>query len=155
MNKKYLLILVLIIVVIGTLFIAKIISPEDTWLCQNGQWIKHGNPSAPMPETGCGGAQSKPVAEQMADMLNQKFNRPANTITTQLITDTGEFAKGSFNEANAGGGLWFAAKTAEGWQLAFDGNGIVPCDAANRYNFPKDIIPQCIDTQNDNNLIQR
>ncbi len=27
---------------------------EDTWICQNGAWVKHGNPSQPMPETGCG-----------------------------------------------------------------------------------------------------
>ncbi len=27
---------------------------EDTWLCDNGQWVRHGNPSAPMPATSCG-----------------------------------------------------------------------------------------------------
>ncbi len=27
---------------------------EDSWICENGQWLKHGYPSAPMPETGCG-----------------------------------------------------------------------------------------------------
>lgn len=27
---------------------------EDTWLCQDGQWVKHGNPSAAMPVEGCG-----------------------------------------------------------------------------------------------------
>ncbi|MEK7160486.1 MAG: DUF333 domain-containing protein [Patescibacteria group bacterium] len=27
---------------------------EDTWLCDNSQWVKHGNPSAPTPTSGCG-----------------------------------------------------------------------------------------------------
>jgi len=27
---------------------------EDTWICVKGEWIKHGAPSRPMPETGCG-----------------------------------------------------------------------------------------------------
>jgi hypothetical protein len=27
---------------------------EDTWLCQDGQWIKHGNPSSPKPTAPCG-----------------------------------------------------------------------------------------------------
>jgi hypothetical protein len=27
--------------------------PEDTWLCQNGQWVKHGNPSASAPIVPC------------------------------------------------------------------------------------------------------
>lgn len=26
---------------------------EDTWLCQNGQWVRHGNPSSPMPVSEC------------------------------------------------------------------------------------------------------
>ena len=32
----------------------KMTTKEDTWLCENGRWIKHGNPSAEMPKTGCG-----------------------------------------------------------------------------------------------------
>ena len=32
---------------------------EDTWICDNGQWVKHGNPSAPMPDAGCGAATNE------------------------------------------------------------------------------------------------
>jgi len=31
--------------------------PEDTWLCQKGVWVKHGNPAIPPPTTGCGEPQ--------------------------------------------------------------------------------------------------
>ena len=27
--------------------------PEDDWICVEGQWVKHGSPSAPMPEGEC------------------------------------------------------------------------------------------------------
>jgi len=27
---------------------------EDTWICVEGEWVKHGVPSAPKPETPCG-----------------------------------------------------------------------------------------------------
>ncbi len=27
--------------------------PEDTWICDDGQWVKHGLPYAPMPEGDC------------------------------------------------------------------------------------------------------
>jgi hypothetical protein len=27
--------------------------PEDSWICSNGAWVKHGNPSASMPTSGC------------------------------------------------------------------------------------------------------
>jgi len=32
---------------------------EDTWICVDGQWVKHGAPAAPMPERECG-KQSAP-----------------------------------------------------------------------------------------------
>ena len=32
---------------------------EDTWICQNNQWIKHGNPSSPIPTSGCGTVAEK------------------------------------------------------------------------------------------------
>jgi len=33
---------------------------EDTWICENGTWIKHGNPSASMPTSGCGEVSQEP-----------------------------------------------------------------------------------------------
>lgn len=85
-------------------------------------------------------------------LLNQKFNQ---TLTVAVSSEVGNYAKGTYNEPAGGGGVWFAAKTSNGWELASAGNGIVSCDAANRYNFPKDLIPQCLDTQNGNQLLTR
>lgn len=51
---KRILIAVLIIVAVVAIFSARLFTNEDSWICQNGQWIKHGNPSAPMPTSGCG-----------------------------------------------------------------------------------------------------
>jgi len=42
-------ILVVLIIVVG----ARVLSPEDNWICQNGEWVKHGNPSGPMPSGSC------------------------------------------------------------------------------------------------------
>jgi uncharacterized membrane protein len=39
-----------VILLIGVL---RVISGEDDWMCQNGQWVKHGQPSAPKPEKPC------------------------------------------------------------------------------------------------------
>lgn len=27
--------------------------PEDSWICDHGQWVKHGNPKTPMPQVDC------------------------------------------------------------------------------------------------------
>lgn len=42
-------ILVVLIVIVG----ARILSPEDNWICKDGEWVKHGNPSGPMPIGTC------------------------------------------------------------------------------------------------------
>ncbi|OGG91757.1 hypothetical protein A3H03_02060 [Candidatus Kuenenbacteria bacterium RIFCSPLOWO2_12_FULL_42_13] len=52
MLKKYLLVFAFFIILAGVLFVLR--GDEDTWFCQNNQWVKHGNPSAPMPDAGCG-----------------------------------------------------------------------------------------------------
>lgn len=36
-----------------TLFFIRSISGEDAWICQNGEWIKHGNPARPVPTEQC------------------------------------------------------------------------------------------------------
>ncbi|MFA4826922.1 MAG: hypothetical protein WC596_01550 [Candidatus Shapirobacteria bacterium] len=48
--KKFLLIFIVIVTVIVVL---RFSSPEDTWLCQNNQWVKHGNPGSPAPTSVC------------------------------------------------------------------------------------------------------
>lgn len=58
-NKKItstiVIIAILLIVVIAVLFLR---SGEDSWICESGQWIKHGAPSAPMPTALC---DSEPI----------------------------------------------------------------------------------------------
>ena len=50
--KIFLLILAIILVLFSLRFILG--GSEDDWICVGGEWIKHGVPSAPKPETGCG-----------------------------------------------------------------------------------------------------
>jgi uncharacterized membrane protein len=42
----------LAIIIVGLLLV-KGISGEDDWICRNGEWIRHGNPSAAMPIGNC------------------------------------------------------------------------------------------------------
>lgn len=45
--------LVVIGVVIVAVFIARFITPEDSWVCQKGEWVAHGSPAAEKPTTAC------------------------------------------------------------------------------------------------------
>lgn len=52
-KKKNLIILAVILIIIGVIILFRILTPEDTWICQNGEWVKHGNPTAPQPVNSC------------------------------------------------------------------------------------------------------
>jgi hypothetical protein len=51
--KKIILLVILMIAIGAALILLR--GDEDNWICQNGQWVKHGNPSKPMPTTLCEG----------------------------------------------------------------------------------------------------
>ena len=54
--NKLLLVSCLLIIIIAVIFTLRFVAGggEDTWICQNNVWVKHGNPSASVPTTGCG-----------------------------------------------------------------------------------------------------
>lgn len=83
-------ILVVLIVILGVRFL----SGEDNWICQNGEWVKHGNPSASKPTKPCGNQTS-----QEADII---VDSPAsNQIIKSPLVFQGK-AKGTwFFEATA------------------------------------------------------
>lgn len=51
MKKIAIGLIVVLAIVLGLVLFLR--SNEDTWICSNGQWIKHGNPSSPKPTTAC------------------------------------------------------------------------------------------------------
>lgn len=54
MTKKILIIIGAIIILgMGIIFILRSLTPEDDWICDHGNWVKHGNPSSEKPVTEC------------------------------------------------------------------------------------------------------
>jgi hypothetical protein len=53
MKKYYIIAALIILVLLGVFFTIRVISGEDDWICQNGEWIKHGNPNAQKPTASC------------------------------------------------------------------------------------------------------
>ncbi|HNP89646.1 MAG: hypothetical protein BWY24_00089 [Microgenomates group bacterium ADurb.Bin219] len=54
--KKRLLFLIGILIVFVILLSLRFLlaGPEDSWVCNGSEWVKHGNPSTPKPIGGCG-----------------------------------------------------------------------------------------------------
>jgi hypothetical protein len=63
------IVIIILVAGIGLAFV-RITTPEDYWLCQGGQWIKHGNPSEQMPSSGCGPSNATATWKTY---LNQKY----------------------------------------------------------------------------------
>lgn len=72
--KKLLIGIGAVIVVAAVVLLAiRFFSPEDTWICDNGQWVKHGNPSAAKPTTACPTEtnKSKNTVQKPSEILAQ------------------------------------------------------------------------------------
>lgn len=67
MNSKKILTIFLgmvLVIALGILLV-KGFSNEDNWICQKGEWVKHGKPSGPMPTGVCkDGQQAAPQKEE-------------------------------------------------------------------------------------------
>jgi hypothetical protein len=58
-------------VILMAVFGLRFLSGEDNWICRNGEWVKHGNPSAPKPTESCG-AKKQEIIVPMVDWMEYK-----------------------------------------------------------------------------------
>jgi len=93
MSKKYLVIIgIAVLVLAGALALVILRGNEDTWLCQGGQWVKHGNPSAPMPNSACGTpvaspTPTSPTVSPPADLIEIFSPQPNGVVKNPLILE--------------------------------------------------------------------
>ncbi len=52
-GKNWLILAGIVILMMMTVFGLRLLSGEDDWICQNGQWTKHGQPDWPAPTVEC------------------------------------------------------------------------------------------------------
>lgn len=84
--------IILAVIAVGTVAYFKF-STEDTWLCQNGVWVKHGSPSSAMPTTGCDIISNNNAnlitnnTNTIPEEINVKVDglKPGDTVGTPLI----------------------------------------------------------------------
>lgn len=117
MKKSILTILIIIAVIAGVISLRFLLGgSEDEWVCENGEWVKHGEPSGKMPSEGCGPAFAESSGEAMDDkdsrngeegkeedksnLIRVETPKPNDTISSPLIVK-GEargtwFFEGSF-----------------------------------------------------------
>lgn len=47
-------------------------TPEDLWVCQEGEWVAHGVPSAPRPITACGDPVTRITFDETGQLLKNE-----------------------------------------------------------------------------------
>jgi uncharacterized membrane protein len=52
-NKSRFILLAIVLSIFLGVFTLRLFSGEDNWICQNGQWVKHGNPDFAAPKSIC------------------------------------------------------------------------------------------------------
>lgn len=86
-------IIIITIIILGALAAGvlglRLLSGEDSWICTNGEWVKHGAPSAPKPTTACPGA-----TVGYPDLIKVTSPKP-NDIIVSPLEITGE-ARGTW-----------------------------------------------------------
>lgn len=90
---------------------------------------------------------------QIKKAFADKYGKKVDDIDLTVSADDGTHAIGTVKFKLAMEGGWvLAAKATGGWVIAQDGNGTVMCDAVSPYNFPKSMVPECVDSKG--NLIK-
>ena len=90
MNRKIILsIVVVLLIIVAGIAVVRFSTDEDTWICKDNQWIKHGNPESPMPQTGCGQEQNN---DSEVEINFSKVGNITNFDTkTQMETQSWRF----------------------------------------------------------------
>jgi len=111
MNTKiiYTLIIGVILVAGAAMFIARISGSEDAWICQNGEWVKHGNPSSFKPSLPC--EKNKKIDENIYDQENENQKKIVNISEENNIRITkpmsGDIVSSPVEIIGEARGTWF------------------------------------------------
>ena len=88
------------------------------------------------------------VSSQIQEALVEKHGASAQNLDISVAEIDGDYARGGASEEGLGGGMWFAAKVDNTWELVWDGNGTIECESISPYpDFPSRMISECYDQQ--------
>jgi hypothetical protein len=95
-------ILIIILVLVGSVFLIRFVfgGSEDTWICQNSEWVKHGNPKSSKPILPCGGKvtacqniseeKAIEIVGQQPDVLDFQAQMDEKSEKVKFISNKGE-----------------------------------------------------------------
>jgi hypothetical protein len=83
-------------------------------------------------------------AEKITQAMAARHGKSPAEVELTVSSNTGVHASGGVTfTGEMGGGWWLAAKENGSWIIVADGNGTIPCEAIEPYNFPVTMVPEC------------
>ncbi len=88
MTKKVVIVFGIIIFILLVVVAILRAVGEDSWICQNNQWVKHGNPTSAMPTTPCGTNQNTNATNQPLNTNQPTASESGNIIVDEPLADS-------------------------------------------------------------------
>lgn len=90
--------------------------------------------------------QGKTDLELISQAFADKYDRPVSEVKVTISKQQTPYVSGGVTfGAETGGGWFLAYKKSGSWIIVADGNGTVPCEAIEPYDFPVSMVPECWD----------
>jgi len=86
--------IIFILLIVTILVAVRILSGEDSWICQSGGWVRHGNPTIPKPLSLCNLDEGLDIDKRLMDMIKVEYPI-ANQAITSPVTIIGK-ARGNW-----------------------------------------------------------
>ncbi len=108
--------------------------------------------ASPLPSAEASNISPSPIANETQQIEEAVFKLTGLDPTKAEITineNTGQHATGNIKEFEAvGGAYWIAAKVGKQWVGVYAGQSQPKCSEIAPYNFPRDMVPECLDKSN-------
>ncbi len=81
--------------------------------------------------------------------LAEKHEKTIDQVEIRMDQETDDHVRGNVTFLPAGGignsGYFLAAKVSGEWEIVIDGQGTISCSLVRSYNFPEDMIADCLE----------
>jgi len=123
---------------------------------ENYQWEKEGDCFCAAPTScKCVNGKCEGVFEEnkevaIKNLFAAKYDKEVSEITININQETENHIRGEveFEPGDPGNlGGFLVAKKNGGWELVYDGNGVIFCSLIEPYNFPVDMVVECYDEE--------
>ena len=148
MTKKLILLSIFSIILVGCKPEATTTEPEPLPVEVSGG-LPTDNPAAGIAPAGTPLPENAPAAEWVKVALAAKY--PAgemDSVEVKVVQETETHFEGVVTPAGneTGGGYVYAFKDKTGiWKIVADGQGSINCDDVDPYDFPTDMVEECLD----------